>query len=171
MDNADEESDIDLMIITQRGTLWTTRLISLLTLRIFGFDVRRFGQKNEKDKLCLNIWLDETSLSWDKKRRNVYTAHEIAQAKPLVNKEGAFDKFLKTNSWVKEYWPNAIQIKKDIKKSKIKKSAFSIFESFAKKAQLRYMRGKRTKETVTSKKALFHPVDWSELILTKLSNT
>lgn len=168
MGNANEESDIDLMIITKKGTLWFTRLISLVLLKVFGFKVRRFGQKDERDKLCLNIWLDETKLTWSKKRRNLYTAHEIAQAKPLVSKDGTFDRFLSKNEWVKDYWPNAVQTRGGVRKIEEKESVFSIFESLARKLQFNYMEEKRTKEVVTKKKALFHPVDWSEFVLSKL---
>lgn len=168
MGNATDESDIDLMIITKKDTLWITRIISLIALRFFGFDVRRYGERDEKDKLCLNIWLDETNLSWDKKRRNIYTAHEIAQAKPLVSKQVTFDRFLDKNSWIKEYWPNAAQIRGEVKDMETKNSFFSLFEPIARKMQFDYMEAKKTREVVTKKKALFHPVDWSELVLTKL---
>jgi predicted nucleotidyltransferase len=170
MGNADEDSDIDLMVITKKGTLWVTRLISLLALKMFGFDVRRFGQKNEKDKLCLNIWLDETSLAWVKERRSIYSAHEISQVKPLVNKDGTFDRFLQENSWIKDYWPNAAQTRGEAGKVDPRTSFFTLFENIARKFQFKYMEGKRTREVVTKKRALFHPVDWGEIVATKLQN-
>ena len=67
MNNAGRNSDIDLMIITKNGCLWTTRLISYLLTWLFGFKTRRPKNRLEKDKLCLNMWLDESSLVWDKK--------------------------------------------------------------------------------------------------------
>lgn len=170
MGNADEDSDIDLMIIAKKDTLWITRLISLFALKMFGFDVRRFGQKDEKDKLCLNIWLDETSLAWEEERRSTYTAHEISQIKPLVNKDGSFDRFLQENSWIKDYWPNAAQTRGEAKKMNTRASFLSLLENIARRLQFKYMQDKRTREVVTKKKALFHPVDWGEIVATKLQN-
>jgi D-beta-D-heptose 7-phosphate kinase/D-beta-D-heptose 1-phosphate adenosyltransferase len=171
MNNADEDSDIDLMIITQKNTLWFSRAVSLVLLKLFGFKVRRFGQKDEKDRLCLNIWLDETKLAWNIKKRNIYTAHEIAQAKPLINKNGSFDTFLKANSWVKDYWPNAVQTRGEVKSKNYTSSIFSYLEPFARALQLKYMEKKRTREVVGRNIALFHPIDWSGLVLTKLKTS
>lgn len=172
MKNTDEISDIDLFVITKKNSLWITRAISLALLKLFSFPVRRFGEKEEKDKLCLNIWLDETDLCW--KKRNIYTAHEIAQTTPLFNKEKTFESFVKKNLWVKDYWPNALRIRKsgpkakETSSSKVLSRFICLFEKSARKLQYLYMRKKITKETVTKTKALFHPVDWSEYVLTKL---
>ncbi len=70
MKNADEDSDIDLIIVTCRGTLWTTRVIGYLLLKFLGFNLRKPRDKNEKDKLCLNMWIDESDLAIDK--QNIY---------------------------------------------------------------------------------------------------
>lgn len=172
MKNADETSDIDLLVITKKDTLWISRAMSLVLLRLFRLPVRRFGQRDEKDKLCLNIWLDETNLVW--KKKNIYTAHEIAQIIPLVDKEKTFKKFINKNKWVKDYWPNALKLgrkrRKKVKKDGESKlsSIFSVFESLARKLQFAYMKKKITNETVGKKIALFHPVDWSDYILNKI---
>ena len=165
MKNASEESDIDLMIITKENTLWITRLLSYLLLLTFGFKVRRYGQKNEKDKLCMNIWLDETKLEW-KGKKNIYTAHEICQIIPLLDR-GVYGKFIAKNTWVKDYWPNAICFR-DSRDEESKRSALSIFETIARKYQLAYMSNKRTRETIGRRVALFHPTDWSEIVLQRL---
>lgn len=177
MSNAQEDSDIDLLIVVEKSTLWATRLVSLLLLDLFKIPRRRYGQKDGKDKLCLNIWLDETALSWDKRKRNIFTAHEIAQVIPLVNKEGVFERFLRKNEWVRDYWPNAIKLyhvrKGSLNQRGSQPSFFgflaSRFEPLARRLQYWYMRGKITRETVSSRRALFHPVDWSDLVLSKLS--
>ena len=165
MENANEESDIDLMIITKENTLWITRLLSYLLIFTFGFKVRRFGQKDEKDKLCMNIWLDETRLGW-KGKKNIYTAHEICQTIPLLDR-GVYGKFIAKNTWVKDYWPNAICFR-DSRDVESKRSLLSIFETIARKYQLAYMRNKKTREIVGKRVALFHPTDWSEIVLQRL---
>jgi|WetSurSiteA1Bulk_404760.scaffolds.fasta_scaffold00545_4 hypothetical protein len=169
MGNASEEADIDFLVITKKGTLWLSRLITLLCLRLISAPVRRFGEKEVKDKLCFNLWLDEANLVWPKGERNIFTAHEIAQIKPLVNKEQTFEHFLFKNSWIKEYWPNAVQIK-EFKKIKVESSVWSFFEPLARSLQMRYMKGKRTKEKVSKGKAVFHPQILSSEILQKFSS-
>lgn len=177
MGNAEGESDIDLMIISKSGTLWTTRLITLLFLDLLGIPRRKYGDRNQKDKLCLNIWLDETSLTWPKKNRNSYTAHEICQTRPLVNKDKTYDRFIYENLWVKEFWPNAIKI--DRKRGEKQKSGLlmnvfylfsSVIEPLAFRLQMFYMRKKITKERVGKKSALFHPTDWWAVLKTKLTS-
>lgn len=168
MENASEASDIDLMIITRKRALWTTRLMVLLFLKLINAPLRRFGETEVKDKLCFNLWLDEANLVWPKKERNLFTAHEIAQIKPLFNKNQTFEHFLFKNDWIKKFWPNVVQIRK-IKKVRTKISIFTFFEPLARTLQMRYMKGKKTKEKVGFGKAIFHPKNLSEEILKKLA--
>jgi len=182
MGNADEETDIDLAVITGKGTLWMTRLLTLSILAIFRVPTRRHADKAQKDKLCLNLWLDERDMAWPKGSRNIYTAHEISQIMPLVNKERAYEKFLWENKWVRNYWPNAARVTKllsdkaieEIKIDLINLIAQSlnlllvVLEPLARKLQFMYMKKKITRETVTSTRALFHPVDWGSIVLERL---
>lgn len=110
MNNASRDSDIDLMIITKSGFLWTTRLFVYLLICLFGIQTRKPKYNLQKDMLCLNMWMDEHLLEWNKKDRNIYTAHEIAQIVPLVNKNNVYEKFLWQNKWILTYWPNAVAV-------------------------------------------------------------
>jgi len=58
MRNASRGSDIDLMVITSRGALWTTRLLVYLLFKFSNLTLRKPNQKEIPDALCLNIWLD-----------------------------------------------------------------------------------------------------------------
>jgi hypothetical protein len=167
MNNAETSSDIDFFIITKAGKVWTSRLMALFWLMFRGFNIRRYGDKNEKDKLCLNMWLDEGSLSWPTKDRNIYTAHEIAQILPLVNKDNAYEEFLAQNSWAKEYWPNAVRITRKPKRRRTKEP-LGFFEKLTYWIQYKYMKGKITREIVTERKAVFHPRDWGSIVSRKL---
>lgn len=174
MENAGNESDIDLMIITGRGTLWMTRLISLIGLT---GQIRRAGNSAQKDKLCLNIWMDETDLEWSKKDRNIYSAHEIGQIRPLINKDNTYEKFLEKNKWVLKYWPNSVRILKlksgtsnKNPRFQILNSIFMMLEKFAYQLQLIYMKPKITREIVTPTRALFHPYNWGKVVLDRLKS-
>lgn len=181
MENAAEDSDIDLMVVTAKGSLWTSRLLVYLLLKIFAVDVRQADKKtlksNQKDKFCLNMWLDESDLKFSGKKRNAYTAHEIAAVKPLINKEHCYQKFILENKWIKDYWPNSVRIQdsrsKNKDKNKIHKSYISnlvswFIEPLAFWLQYWYMRKKITREKVTRTQALFHPIDWGKIVLAKL---
>lgn len=166
MNNSGEESDIDLLVITNRFTLWTTRLLVYIAIRAFGFDLRKPNERQQKNKLCLNMWLDEGDLVWPKDSRNIYTAHEIAQIKPLVNKDNIYEKLLYKNKWILKYWPNAVKIQKH--KFRESRGRVSIIEWLAYKLQLVYMKPKITREIVTPTRAVFHPQDWGSVVLARL---
>lgn len=171
MENASDESDIDLLIVTKKGTLWTTRLWVYITLRSFHFALRKPKDKVQKDKLCLNMWLDESDLAWYAKTRNTYTAHEIAQIRPLVNKANTYEKFISENKWVRDYWPNAVKMTEQTEGSNKRSTILPKFiERLAFWLQYRYMKSKITREIVTPTRALFHPVDWGQFVLQKLSS-
>lgn len=181
MENAPHDSDIDLLLMTANNTLWTTRALSLLLLKLAGFPLRRFGDKEQNDKLCLNMWIDEKALSWPLGNRNVYTAHEIAQIKPLVNKCKAYERFMGQNKWVGDYWPNAVRMTKEPKNQRTKeqKRFFSssflnffslVVERLAFLLQYTYMKKKITREKIDSHRAIFHPNDWGEVVLRQLTS-
>lgn len=179
MMNADKNSDIDLLIITKANTLWITRLLSYAVIWLNGYKTRKPEQKDEKDKLCLNMWLDESDLVWEEKDRNLYTAHEIAQIVPLVNRESVYERFLFLNNWILNYWPKSVRIssKQHVVSSKQKSilhSTFYIlqaaFEKLSYIAQYQYMKSKISREVATPTRAIFHKNDWGKKILTTLKD-
>lgn len=159
MDNADKGSDIDLLIITRRGRLWSTRFLTYVILKIANFGIRKPKSSAETDKLCLNMWLDESDLSWPKKDRNFYTSHEILQTVPLVDKNGIYNLFLTKNTWALDFWPNAVDIKKNNSTLYTKLIKLNFIENIAFRSQVAYMRPKMTRETVSITRAVFHPND------------
>ena len=181
MTNAKENSDIDLFIITKEKTLWTSRAIAILLLDILKVP-RNAGGRVEKDKLCLNMWLDEEDLVWDKMDRNFYTAHEIAQIIPLINKDGTYEKFINKNRWIGDFWPNTAKMLspkeiRNLNKKQKKNIVFqylyglisNFFEPIAFIFQYLYMKRKITREIVTRTRAIFHPRDWGKIVLSELN--
>lgn len=167
MNNADGDSDIDLMIIAKAGRLWTARVIAYFIAKMFGLKIRKPGETDEKDKLCINIWLDEESLAWDRRDRNIYTAHEIAQIVPIVNKNNTYERLVQKNKWIIDFWPNAVKINENVK-SKVKKTGTPLLELILFKLQYLYMRKKISREVIGLHKALFHPRNWGERVAEKL---
>lgn len=170
MNNSADESDIDFLVITKAGTLWTTRLLSYFVVSVFGIKTRKPNDKNQKDKLCFNVWLDEDDLDW--RERNIYTSHEIAQIVPLVNKDKTYERFLFRNKWILNYWPNAVKIQRyrDITHSMSIHFISSVVEKICYWIQLKYMKPKITREIVTKTRALFHPQDWGKVVLDRVKS-
>jgi len=166
MRNASRESDIDLMIVASKGTLWATRAVVAFTFYFLPFTLRRAGEPERPDSLCFNMWMDESDLAFEKARQDIYTAHEIAQITPLVNKDGIYERILEENKWLLEYWPSSVAMSTPHQRRAVGRTAFDLLletlEPVARSAQWKYMQGKRTRETVTKTRAMFHPRDWSK---------
>lgn len=172
VENAQHKDDIDFFIITQSHTLWITRFIILALLELTG-KRRKKKDTKEENKICVNMIVDTTTTAFSKDRQDLYTAHEIAQLKPLINKGHTYELFLNSNKWVIQYLPNALDIKKLIYKDigSSKKTNFFIsqllnfLESFAKKIQLWYMHSSITKEYISDGFVAFHPFDYKKYVL------
>lgn len=169
MQNSDKNEDIDFFITTAKNRLWISRFLCILILELLG-KRRRPLDKKLKDKICLNLFLDQSSLEITQK--NAYTAHEICQIKPLVNKQKTYQQFIKSNNWVEEYWPN---IYKELKKQNlldkpgtknvIFKTILNFIDKLLFKIQFIYMRKKITNEKISYHAAFFHPQDRSNTIM------
>ena len=170
MENSTDESDIDLFVVTSSNLLWTTRLLSYSLLKILGIDVRKPGTKRQKDKLCLNMWMDESNLIW-RHPRNIYTSHEVAQVVPLVNRDKTYEQFIWKNKWIINFWPNAVKIERQKKRNTAKNTSFfqKLIEKIAYQVQYKHMREKITREIVSPGRAIFHPEDWGEIVLRRFS--
>jgi len=165
--NSKESDDIDLLIITKCGYVWLTRLFSTLLLEVFG-GRRRPADQDITDKICLNMYLDETSLAIPKKGQTLYVAREIAQMKVIYNHSNTYEKFLSQNLWIKNLLPNALVYEKskiDYKKSQNKKFNTNLIEKLVYRAQIKIMKNKITTEIVEPKQIRFHPNDYSKKTL------
>ncbi|MDD4938027.1 MAG: hypothetical protein PHX34_03365 [Candidatus Shapirobacteria bacterium] len=160
-----EKDDIDLMLITKKNKLWMTRF----WLRWFIFKNkiphRKYGQKENKNEFCFNLWLDEDGLVLPKKRQNLRSAVDLIMLKPLINKQKTYEKFILTNSWVKKYLATGYNklinrsSMTDCKiKEKNKKNNFmdGIINKLFFWPQYWYMGGKITNEKVNYHRAFFH---------------
>lgn len=105
MNNAKETDDLDFLVVSKSGLVWLTRLLVVLWLDFLKW--RRLpGKKYIKNKICLNMFLDEKHLAIPGSEQNLFTAHEVAQLKPLWVKDNLYQKFVKQNLWVKQFLPN-----------------------------------------------------------------
>lgn len=171
MENAQKNDDIDLAIITAKNTLWSTRLLANTILQPFR---RKAGGPHSKNKACLNLFIDESSLKIG--TQNLYSAHEVAQMRPLWQRRNTYSRFLKANTWVKNYLPNwqpEVNGKWKIVNRKTWLSKFylpftinySPIENLSKSFQLKYMKKKITTEKIGEHQLFFHPKDTESWVL------
>jgi len=95
MNNAPDNDDIDLFIITQTGRVWLARAMAVSLVRW----ARRSGIG-----LCPNYVLAASALA--QTQRNLFIAHEIAQMIPL-NGESIYKQLRLENAWTAHFLPNA----------------------------------------------------------------
>ncbi len=92
---ASADDDIDYMLVTKAGRVWTARALSILWVRI---------GKLRGVTLCPNFVLAETNLKHAPE--DLYIAHEIAQLLPLSGSE-IYEKMREENGWELNFLANA----------------------------------------------------------------
>ena len=93
---ADEFSDIDLFIITEKNRLWIARTI-MHCFKKLTFLV------NKEHLFCMNYYIDMEQLEIPEK--NIYTAIEVNTLIPLQG-DFIFEKFYTANAWTRFFLPN-----------------------------------------------------------------
>lgn len=164
--NLSSKDDIDIFIITSQKRLWVTRLFTVILLKILG---KYRTNKNPTGKICPNIFIDETDLTWDKNKQNIYVAHEILMMHPVINRDRAYFNFLNHNLWVFDHFTNMSPEKGryDLTgRDKIIKSKFMDFiEGSSRIIQYLYMEKKRTNEIIKKNFIHFNKTDNTKKIL------
>ena len=182
MMNAVMDDDIDLFIITAKNKLFTGRFIALLFAQLLYLRRKRITNYelriNEKNKVCLNLFFDESNLTVPKFKQSEYVAHEVLQMKPIINKSQTYEKFLQANLWVIKIFPNSKLETRNPKQAQnsnfenlnlFRTSIFGFrilignwIETMLKKFQLRLINRHKTTEIITSNQLWFHPKDFGK---------
>jgi predicted nucleotidyltransferase len=97
------DDDIDLIIITKINKLWINRLKLRFFVLVNRIPHRKYGQKENKDEFCFNLWIDEGVLKLPKSRRNLRSAVDLILVKPIINKNNTYEKFILENDWAKKW--------------------------------------------------------------------
>jgi hypothetical protein len=100
MKNATRKSDLDLLVVLEKGHIFTGRLLVTLAVHLLG--IRRYGDKIT-DRVCLNYFITDKSLEIEMK--NLFSSSEYSFITPVFGKE-CFRKFQEQNIWIKEYKDN-----------------------------------------------------------------
>ncbi len=114
-----EWSDIDIFIITAPKRMWLVRITVTMIFHLLW--VRRHGSKI-KDRFCLSFFISENAMDFSKIaiQKDIYLYYWIYFLKPIINKDSAYERFIKANSplWINELnlnWDNKAYIIKSPK--------------------------------------------------------
>lgn len=100
MQQADQESDLDVLVILRGEHIWMGRATITALLQVLG--VRKHGSKH-RDHVCLNYYITDTALCVPTQDR--FAAHEYGWTFPLFGWE-TFQKFQKENMWMQKFTPH-----------------------------------------------------------------
>ncbi len=100
-------SDIDFLIICQRGRIFTVRFFSILATWITGLKRQSNENSNHSGLVCLNYFMTDDNLSIPNNRSyevNKYCARNYSRSIILSGDKKIFANYLKKNiDWMKEY--------------------------------------------------------------------
>jgi len=102
---ANEQSDIDFLIITAAQRIWITRLLVTFVLQVFGL---RRTKRKINNKICLSFYLAEDNLNLAHVRvadDDIHFAFWIHQMLPVFDPYHMYTAFLQANAWVLSYLP------------------------------------------------------------------
>lgn len=95
--NSQENSDIDLFLLTKKNRIWLTRLLVSFYFQLLG--QRRYGI-HIKSRFCLNHYICEGKVITQD--QNLYTAVEYASLIPVFGRQEIVE-FWERNSWLRGY--------------------------------------------------------------------
>lgn len=169
-----EESDIDLFIVTQRGRIWSTRLILTGILSI----IRLRPDEAKRDPICLSFFAAEDALDLSSMKigaEDPYLAMWLESLTPVLDRDDILTKLHATNRWIRPSLPRSQPIERT-SAYRLASSAslpdFPFLESFAERlqrarfpAKLRAMMNMDTRVIVTDSVLKFHDNDRRQAIL------
>lgn len=103
--NANANSDIDLLIVTEPGKISIARDHITVWLTYWR---RRNTSGEKRGKLAADVFLDTDNLSvrsFHGDDQNLYIDYWAAWVAPVINRDKTYERFLKANPWIKQTFP------------------------------------------------------------------
>ena len=153
--DVDEDDDLDFFIITKTHRVYTTRLLTYLYALALG---RKRTATSEKNKWCLNLFLDESDLRVPKSRQSEFARLQVIRMRVLFERDNCFAHFRSVNADWLGLMPNSFRSSVCAKPAPLL-SLGDLFEDVSRYCQLAYMRPKITREYLSATQIFFHPLD------------
>lgn len=105
--NVHTDSDIDLLIISKPGKIWSTRFFTTIVAKLLRVRPR---PNFTKDTLCLSFYVDGNSLNLQTLMSDSQDIHEVYWLNtlfPVYDPYNIAQKIQTANAWMKEYLPNS----------------------------------------------------------------
>lgn len=158
--------DIDLFVVTKADTLWLSRLCLLGVISLLG-KRRKKLLAQAPGSICLNMFADMKSLDMSVLGKDLYIAREIAQLKVLVNKDQAYEHFMKENSWIRTFLPHVAVPSVRTPSPQTVSAMLVTLNKILQRFQENIMKKTRTTEHITDHLIALHPSNYHERILQK----
>lgn len=103
--NASDQSDIDLLIITRPGKIWSTRFFTTTLTKILGI---RPQPHHTKDTLCLSFYLTTDALNLmalSNSQADRHQAYWLSQAYPVYDPKNILTQLQAANTWLQPLLP------------------------------------------------------------------
>jgi hypothetical protein len=168
-----EESDIDLFVVTKPGRLWSTRLVltgALALLRLRPHEAKR-------DPICLSFFIDTEHVDLAPVKIGAddpYLLMWTATLAPVLDRDDVMSTLRATNRWIRPALPKSHRVRRSSAYALVGRFALpdiGIVESFAERLQrarfpqaLRENMNRDTRVVVTSGMLKFHENDRREAI-------
>jgi len=100
LENTNEESDFDVLIIAKHSRLYTCRFFLWLISSIRGMRRKRF-ENIAPDKLCFNHYITDKNLNLE--HVSLFNAQTYANLKPVYISNQMFNEFCHANIWINNF--------------------------------------------------------------------
>lgn len=100
-ENAREQSDIDVLIVTTPGHIWSARFWTTTMMKLLR---QRPHEQSQDRALCLSLYIASDSLnlkSYQLAESDIHYTFWVNQCSPLYD-TGAYETFTRENSWLSE---------------------------------------------------------------------
>lgn len=104
--NAPWESDVDLIILTAPGRLWSARFFSTGLIKLLN---KRPGPRNQRNKICLSFYLSQDNLNLQSLAypQDIHLVYWLNQFLPLYEAGPNLGQaFYQANRWTGKFLPN-----------------------------------------------------------------
>jgi hypothetical protein len=101
---SNEESDIDILVVSTKNKFWLTRALTVLLLEIIGQNKNKWVKAG---KFCFGFGFTEDNINLDNLRlkRDIYFTYWLATLTPVYDRK-IYKKLIAENSWLSGELPN-----------------------------------------------------------------